>query len=287
MIVDAHQHFWSLERGDYGWLGPELTSLYRDFLPVDLQPRLAEIGVGTTVLVQAAASEAETRFLLGIARSTPFVGAVVGWVDMAAHDAPERIARLKAEGAGYLKGIRPMLQDLADDAWVALPALDRAFQALIDHQLTFDALVHPRHLQHLQRRLDRHPELRVVIDHCAKPDIANDGFGAWSAALHSLAHNSHALCKLSGLLTQLSPGQSHERVHSYTEHVLDSFGASRVMWGSDWPVLNLASDYATWFALSRSMLAALPAADLAAVLGGNAARFYSLADDQPPQFHAT
>ena len=279
MIVDAHQHFWSLARGDYDWLTPELAPLYRDFLPIDLQPSLVQAGVHRSVLVQSAASEAETRFLIDIARGTPFVGGVVGWVDMGARDAAARIERLKTDGADDLKGIRPMIQDIADDRWILSSTLDAAFQALIEHGLTFDALVHPRHLPHLQRRLDRHPDLRVVIDHCAKPDIASSRFEDWAAAMHSLARNSNALCKLSGLLTQLSPTQSAELVRPYAQCVLDTFGARRVMWGSDWPVLTLSSDYATWFALTRTMLASLSDVDAAAVLGGNATRFYSLAGD--------
>jgi L-fuconolactonase len=279
VIVDAHQHFWSLSRGDYGWLTPQLTSLYRDFLPADLRPLLTAAGVCKSVLVQAAPTAAETRYLLGIARTTHFVGGVVGWVDMAAKDAPARIAQLKAEGMGYLKGIRPMIQDIADDRWVCSATLDAAFQALIDCELTFDALVFPRHLQHLRRRLDRHPDLRVVIDHCAKPDIAAEAFDQWSTAMQSLVRESQALCKLSGLLTQLSPAQTREHVRPYAQQVLHSFGPKRVMWGSDWPVLTGNADYATWFALARSMLAELPAPDAADVLGGNAVRFYSLTDD--------
>ncbi|MBL8270839.1 amidohydrolase family protein [Steroidobacter sp.] len=279
MIVDAHQHFWSLGRGDYDWLTPQLEPLYRDFLPADLRPLLSEAGVRKSVLVQAAATEAETRYLLGIARTTDFVAGVVGWVDMAAKDAPARIAGLKAEGMGCLKGIRPMIQDIADDRWVASAALDAAFQALIDCELTFDALVFPRHLEHLRRRLDRHPDLRVVIDHCAKPDIAAGAFAEWSTAMHSLARNSQALCKLSGQLSQLSPTQTSEHVRPYAQQVLHSFGPKRVMWGSDWPGLNCNGDYATWLAVARSILAGLPAQDASDVLGGNAVRFYSLAED--------
>lgn len=276
MIVDAHQHFWSLDRGDYEWLTPALPALYRDFLPADLQHHLGAAGVGRTVLVQAAASEAETRFLFEIARATPFVTGVVGWIDMTAQDAPDRIARLQDEGAGYLKGIRPMIQDMADDRWILSAKLDAAFQALSDRQLAFDALVHPRHLPYLQERLDRHPELRTVIDHCAKPDIARAEFDSWAQAMLSLSRRTQTWCKLSGLLTQLAPGQPHESILPYARHVLTCFGAQRVIWGSDWPVLNLASSYAHWFELTQSMLATLQPEEAAAVLGGNAARFYGL-----------
>lgn len=278
MIVDAHQHFWSLARDDYGWLTPDLSPLYRDFLPADLQPLLAEAGVHWTVLVQAAPTEAETRFLIDIAHATGFVAGVVGWVDMSAQDAPARIAQLKTDGAGRLKGIRPMIQDIDDEHWVLSPALDKTFDALVDQELTFDALVFPKHLPHLQRRLDQHPDLRVVIDHCAKPDIAAGSFGEWASAMQSLANNSGTLCKLSGLLTQLAPTQSGELARPYAAHVLDIFGAQRLIWGSDWPVLELKADYATWFTLTQSFLAGLPAEDIAAIMGRNAMSFYSLTD---------
>src|SRR5690242_13973039 len=149
MRIDAHQHFWRLDRGDYAWLSPALTPLYRDYLPRDLVPHLEAAGVTATILVQAAATEAETRFLLEIAKRTPFVAGVVGWVDMEAADVEERLAALARGGAGYLKGIRPMIQDIADPNWILSPRLDRAFDALEALELRFDALVRPVHLEPL------------------------------------------------------------------------------------------------------------------------------------------
>src|SRR5262249_27262898 len=130
MHIDAHQHFWRLDRGDYGWLAPTLAPLYRDYLPCDLAPHLDAAGMAATILVQAAATEAETRFLLEIAQSTPFVAGVVGWVDMEAPDVAERLGALVTAGRGYLKGIRPMIQDIADPSWILSPRLERAFDAL-------------------------------------------------------------------------------------------------------------------------------------------------------------
>ncbi len=168
-MIDAHQHFWRIARGDYGWLTPALAAIYRDFGPADLAPILARHGIDATILVQAAPTVAETRFLLDLAGETPFVAGVVGWAPFAAADAADRIARLAEEPK--LVGLRPMVQDEADDDWLIRPALGPAFDAMIAHGLVFDALVLPRHLPRLLRVLERHPDLVVVVDHGAKPRI--------------------------------------------------------------------------------------------------------------------
>lgn len=276
MRIDAHQHFWELRRGDYAWLTPELTPLFRDFLPSDLAPHLADAGIDATVLVQAAATEAETHFLLDIAQSTRFVAGVVGWLDLGRSDFADRAASLSATGGGYLKGIRPMIQDIAGDAWVAAPTLDAAFNTLADLGLVFDALVRPRHLPYLAARLRRSPRLRVVIDHAAKPDIAGGSYDSWRAALEPFSRTTGVMCKLSGLLTEATPGCPTADIDRYARSVLDMFGPERVIWGSDWPVVNLTSDYESWFSMTLDALAHLGASDRDLILGGNACHFYSI-----------
>ncbi len=180
MRIDAHQHFWRLSRGDYGWLTPTLAPIYRDFEVPDLAPHLAANRISGTVLVQAAPTEAETRFLLRLAaESAGLIGGVVGWVDFEAPDVRERLARLAANP--LLCGVRPMIQDIADADWMLERRLDEAFRAIVDLDLRFDALVQPRHLRNLRRLLDRHPDLRAVVDHGAKPDIANGVREPWAA----------------------------------------------------------------------------------------------------------
>jgi L-fuconolactonase len=276
MRIDAHQHFWRLDRGDYAWLSPALTPLYRDYLPHDLAPHLEATGVAATILVQAAATEAETRFLLEIAKSTPFVAGVVGWVDMEAPDVAERLAALVKEGAGYLKGIRPMIQDIADPSWILSPQLDRAFAALEALDLRFDALVRPVHLEPLLRRLEQRPRLKVVIDHAAKPDIAAGAKLDWSIPLASIASRTTARCKLSGLLTEARPGAELDELAPYVQQVIAAFGPESVLWGSDWPVLSLASDYLTWHAMAERLVAGLTTRERALIFGGVAAEFYGL-----------
>ena len=168
--IDSHQHFWRLDRGDYGWLTPQLAPIYRDYLPADLAPQLARAGVDSTVLVQAAPTVAETLFLLELAREHAFIAGVVGWVDFESPMAAESIGTLAADSK--LVGLRPMIQDIPDIAWMLKPGLAPAIEAMIDHDLVFDALVLPKHLPVLLDFAEMYPELRLVVDHGAKPPIA-------------------------------------------------------------------------------------------------------------------
>jgi L-fuconolactonase len=278
VIIDSHQHFWDLSRTDYGWLTPQAGILYRNYLPADLQPLLQLNEVAGTVLVQAAPSEEETRFLLQLASSHGFVRGVVGWVDFEAPDASQRIAALKAAGGSLLKGLRPMVEDIADPEWITRPALDAAFAAMIAHDLVFDALVKPRHLQALRVRLLRHPHLRCVLDHAGKPDIASREIQGWAHDIEELAADTSACCKLSGLLTEAGRHQSPQDLAPYVTHLFRRFGPDRLLWGSDWPVLNAVSDYTHWLRLSAELTQQFGVAQATAVMGDNATRVYRLED---------
>ena len=277
MIVDAHQHFWRPDRGDYGWLRPSDGVLYRDYLPQDLAPLIAAHHVQATVLIQAAPTEAETRYLLDLAAQADFIAGVVGWVDMEAAGAAKRIADLVAHGNGKLKGLRPMVQDIADPQWLLKPVLDPAFEAMIEHGLAFDALVLPRHLQTLQARLLRYPKLRAVLDHAGKPDIAGKEFSGWAGDVAQLAQELPLLhCKLSGLLTQAGEGAGADELEPYVGHLFEHFGPKRLMWGSDWPVLNLKSDYGYWLELAQTLVRRHAPGHEQDVFGATAIGFYAL-----------
>lgn len=273
--IDGHQHFWSLARGDYGWLTPALTPLYRDFLPADLAPLLADTGIDCTVLVQAAPTTAETRYLLDLAGSTEFVTGVVGWVDM---EGGEKTVSLLAELADdpKLVGIRPMIQDISDPAWITRPALAPVTAALIELGLCFDALVTPVHLPFLLELLDRYPDLNAVVDHGAKPDIANNGWQPWADGVAAIAKRTGACCKVSGLITEAAPPQAYDDLVPYLNYLLEVFGPERLIWGSDWPVINLAGDYAGWHDAAGAWLSKLSHNERAGIEGLNAARFYGL-----------
>lgn len=272
MRIDAHQHFWSLARGDYGWLTPALGVIHRDFGPADLEPLLAQHGIERTILVQAAPTQAETAFLLDIAAQTPFVAGVVGWADFDAPDIAARIAALSADP--LLVGLRPMVQDIADDRWLARPELAPAFAAMADHHLVFDALLKPRHIAPMLTVLERHPDLPCVIDHGAKPDLAGGDLAAWREGMTALAAHPQVFCKLSGLVTEAQEDWTIATLHPAVDHLLAVFGPGRLIFGSDWPVVTLRASYARWYAVATALLAGLTEAQRAAVLGGNAEKLY-------------
>ncbi len=270
--IDSHQHFWQIARGDYGWLTPAVGTIHRDFGPDDLSPLLAAHDISATILVQAAPTEAETRFLLETAAATPFVAGVVGWADFEAPDAARRIAALAADP--LLVGLRPMVQDIPDPDWLARPDLAPAFTALKHHGLVFDALVKPPQIPALLKLLDRETELPVVIDHGAKPDLTGTDLGAWRDGITALAARPNTVCKLSGLVTEAAPGWSDATLQPAIAHLLACFGPRRLLWGSDWPVVTLRATYPQWFGTAVRITAALSPEDRAAIFGGNAARIY-------------
>ncbi|WGR95595.1 amidohydrolase family protein [Bradyrhizobium sp. ISRA443] len=272
MRIDAHHHVWTLARADYGWLTPELAPIYRDFGLADLAPHLAAAGIEGTILVQAAPTEAETAFMLDIAKGAELVRGVVGWIDFDADDAVARIDAIAARE--LLVGLRPMVQDIADDDWLLRPALTAQCEAMARHHLVFDALVLPRHLPRLMQVVDRHPDLQFVLDHFGKPQLASGEIAGWKNDVTRLAARANVVCKLSGLVTEAAPNWKVDDLREAVDHVLGCFGPRRMLWGSDWPVVNLAGGYASWFAASESLLADLSADEKAAIYGGNAARIY-------------
>jgi L-fuconolactonase len=277
MRIDAHHHFWRLDRGDYGWLTPEaFPAIYRDFLPPDLEPHLQACGIDKTVLVQGAQTVAETEFLLDIAKATPFVGGVVGWVDFAAKDAPDHIAWLAQDR--NLKSLRPMLQDLPEDDWILRPDLGPALKALQANGLRFDVLIFPRHLPHAAKFFARYPDLPMVIDHGAKPYIAKREIEPWKREMTAIARDfPNVCCKLSGLTTEAAPGWTVESLRPYVAALIEIWGPERLMWGSDWPVLNVADNYRDWFAIAQRLTADLSDAGRDAIFGGTAQAFYGIA----------
>ena len=272
MTVDAHFHCWQLARGDYGWLTPALAPIYRDVAVSDWRAQSVPHGVTGGVLVQAAPTEAETAFLLAQADAHPAVLGVVGWVDLAASDAPARIENLARHPR--LKGLRPMLQDIDDPQWILQPSLAPALQAMVEAGLVFDALVKPAHLAPLLTLAGRHPDLCIVIDHAGKPDIAAGQWQPWADGMARLALQTGVYCKLSGLLTEAGPAPG--AVQPWAAHVLACFGADRLVWGSDWPVLESAGSYAQWWAETRQLLNHLSLQAQRAVMDGNARRLYRL-----------
>ena len=274
MRIDAHHHVWRVARGDYGWMTDDVAPIRRDFAMDDLRPHLAAARIDGTVLVQAAPTESETEFMLQVAAGAPEVLGVVGWTDFEAPDAPDRIAAVAAKPK--IVGLRPMVQDLPDDAWLKRRDLDGAFEAMVAHGLAYDALTFPRHLGPLLYRLGLHPELVCVIDHASKPRIAAGDLEGWKHDMRVLARETGALVKLSGLVTEAGDDWSVEALRPVVDHLIDVFGPERVVWGSDWPVCTLACSYADWVDETDQLLADLTDEERAMVWGDNALALYGL-----------
>jgi len=277
MIIDAHQHLWRIGQNGCTWPTPDLVAIHRHFEIEDLARVAAPLGVVGTVLVQSQPDDRDTDWLLQTAARSDRVRAVVGWVDLRSPRAPRRIAELA--GHPKMRGLRPMLQGLAEDDWILDRALDPAVEAMKAHRLSFDALVFTRHLGHICVFAERHPELPIVIDHGAKPPIASGALEPWRSEITRAAAHPNVWCKLSGLLTEAAPAHGVDALGPYVAHLLESFGPARLMWGSDWPVLNLAGDYAGWFEMARDLCATGDEASRRAVFGGTASRFYRIFND--------
>jgi L-fuconolactonase len=273
-VLDTHVHHWALKRGDYDWLTPALAPIYRDFSADDFITHMAMADIDGIILVQAAPSEAETLYLLGLTGQHPHIRGVVGWTDFSRSDAAWRIGAYANRKP--LVGLRPMIQDIADDDWMLRDELSPAFEAVLRHNLTFDALVLPRHLKNLLTLVERYPDLKVVIDHGAKPSIAHGQLSPWRDDMTSFAEKPNVYCKLSGLVTEAGANWREEDLVVYVDTLYDIFGPERLMWGSDWPVLNLASDYMSWWRIAHRLIERRDAGAIPAIFGGNGLRFYGV-----------
>jgi L-fuconolactonase len=248
------------------WPTPELAPIYRDFTLDDLR-EVTQVGVDQVILIQSQEDDSDTSWILSLARD-PLVAGVVGWIDLTKSDAPAAIGRLASNPR--LRGLRPMVQDREAD-WYDAAELDPSFSAMTALQLVLDALVRPHHLPSLLRLALRHPDLSIVIDHAAKPVIPD--LDSWSEKIDLLARLPNVSCKLSGLLTELPSGASADAVVPIFDRLWNAFGAERLIWGSDWPVLKLAGDYASWLDQCRRLV---PPLHHEAVFDANARRIYGI-----------
>lgn len=275
MQIDAHQHFWNPARGDYDWMPKDNPILYRSYGPQDLAPHLASHGIDRTVLVQAAATVNETEYMLGLADATPSVAGVVGWIDFENRADMRHLERLAAHPKFF--GVRPMIQDIPDDDWMLRGDVQWGFEAVRDLGLSFDALGFPRHLKNFLTVLTRYPDMRVVVDHCMKPQIRDRAFDDWARGIRAIARETAAYCKFSALVTEANEGWTVEDLRPYADVVFEAFGPQRVMWGSDWPVCRLRASYGDWRAAARALTRPLGETAEREIYGGSAARFYRIA----------
>jgi L-fuconolactonase len=272
--IDAHVHVWgSRELGRYTWMTPEMASIRRPFGVSELEPLLAAHGFSHAILVQTYSSVEETRGLLALAAASPSVVGVVGWVDLTSPHVSETLAELQAStGGSYLVGIRHQVHDEPDAEWLLRDDVYRGLRALQKAGLSYDLLVRTRELPAALQMASAFPELRLVVDHIAKPPIASGELEPWAGRLAALAQHPHVSCKLSGLVTEADWARwKPDDLSPYAERVLEWFGEDRVLFGSDWPVCTLAASYGEVVAVAERA-----AGNSAKVFGENAATSYAL-----------
>ena len=246
MLIDGHQHFWDPARADYPWMdAPELTPIRRAFGPADLAPLLQQNGIGASILVQCRFSVAETEEFLRIAAVTPFVIGVVGWADLTDGALDETLHRLRAlPGGDRLVGIRHQVHDEADPDWLLREDVQRGLNAVFSHELAYDFLVRTRELPAAIATAQAFPRARFVLDHAAKPPIAEGFSRDWADRTAALAACGNVWCKISGLATEAKwTDWDAERLFPFVEHAANCFGEDRLIFGSDWPVCLLAGSY--------------------------------------------
>jgi L-fuconolactonase len=278
--VDAHHHLWDPRVRDYPWMaGPELDRIRRPYGLADLRRETAAAGIDRTVVVQAVHQVAETEELLAVAASSDgLIAGVVGWVDLEAVDVDGALGRLLAlPGGDRLVGVRHQVQNEEDRDWLSRPSVRQGLRAVGAAGLAYDLLVLTPQLPSAVAAAAALPGVRFVLDHAAKPAIAAGGLRPWAAALSGIAALPNLSCKLSGLVTEARwDDWDAERIRPYADRVLEAFGPERVMFGSDWPVCELAASYRQVRELADELLEGLSPGGREAVLGGTAARVYRL-----------
>jgi L-fuconolactonase len=275
MIVDSHQHFWQVGRFDYQWMSREVEVLYRDYLPATLEPILKRCGVEKTILVQASNSLEETRWLLNLSDQYPFIAGVVGWVDLSGREVGHQLNEFIAHPK--FKGVRHLVESEPADDWLLQENVLAGLRGLASFGVSYDLLVHPRHLKHVRTVAESCPELSLVIDHLAKPPIASGEISDWAREIKAVATHPNISCKLSGLVTEANVrAWRTEDLKPFFETALEFFGPRRLMFGSDWPVCLLAASYDRVLASFESLLANLGSEDRDSIFAKNATVFYRI-----------
>jgi L-fuconolactonase len=273
-LIDSHVHFWRIGHNGQVWPGPDMPDIHRDFLEGDLAAESADLPVAGVVAVQSQPDDADTDWLLSLADASALIAGVVGWVDLAASGAVRRLQTL-AENP-KLRGVRPMLQDIAEDDWILSPELAPGLAAMEALDLVFDALIEPRHLPSICALADRRSGLRIVIDHAAKPRIDLDQREPWLTWMTEAGGRDNVFCKMSGLSSQCGRAQAVEAAAPYLREIVSIFPADKILWGSDWPVVNTQCSYQQWLSICVRAARSMSEDELANIFCNTAMNVYKL-----------
>jgi L-fuconolactonase len=273
--IDAHHHFWRFKPEEYSWMREGMERIRRDFLPLDLMPEIEAAGIDGTVAVQARQTLYETKWLLDLAEKHEFIRGVVGWAPFLETSLEDDVANLMERDK--LKGLRHVIHDEPDPNFILRNDFNEGIDRIQKFGLVYDVLIFERHLAQTIDFVDRHPNQIFVLDHIAKPRIRERELLPWRKYLADLALRENVSCKLSGMVTEAFWSEWRESdLAPYFETVLEAFGPRRLLFGSDWPVVLLASEYLKWVKTVRSLISQLSADEQQQIMGGTAIRVYEL-----------
>jgi len=275
MKIDSHQHFWIFDPVRDSWIDETMANIQRDFMPADLKPILDQNGIDGCIAVQADQSEQQTEFLLDLAQANDFIKGVVGWVDLRASNVGERLAHFSQ--FKKLKGFRHVLQGEADRALMLTPLFTKGISALKVHDFVYDILIFPDQLGYTYQFVKTFGGHRFVVDHIAKPDIKNKGIEKWANGIKAIGKHENVWCKVSGMVTEADwQNWTEDDFKPYLDTVFEAFGTNRVMFGSDWPVCNVAGGYEKMISIVKNYTSRLSADEQARFWGLNAVECYKL-----------
>lgn len=275
MIIDSHHHFWNYDPVNFAWLDDDMASIRRSFLPGDLQKTIAGTGVEGVVSVQARQMVEETDWLLKLAHENKFIKGVVGWVPLGSEEIYSLLEKYATNP--WLKGVRHVVQDEPDPEFILGEKFNRGISLLKDFQLVYDILIFEHQLPNTIRFVDRHPGQLFVLDHIAKPKIKMNEIENWSKNIKELAKRKNVSCKISGMVTEADyKNWIPEELQPYFNMVLEAFGPSRLLFGSDWPVCLVATEYQAWLLLMQKVFAGLSSEEQNQIFYQNAVRIYQL-----------
>jgi L-fuconolactonase len=276
MTIDAHHHLWKYSAAEYGWISPDMRAIRRDFLPQDLETLMHHFGIEGTVAVQARQTLQETAWLLEMAREHPVMRGVVGWVPLTEGAGVKRHLQRFAPDR-KLRGVRHIIHDEADPRYILRPDFNEGVRTLLEFGLRYDILIFEKHLPAAIEFADRHPKQVFILDHIAKPRIKDRILSPWDSNIRELAKRPNVYCKLSGMVTEADPKRwTPADLQPYIDVVLQAFGPRRLMYGSDWPVMLLAGEYAQWYGVVTNAISKLSKTEQDRIMGGTAVEAYGL-----------
>jgi L-fuconolactonase len=274
MVIDTHVHFWQYDKKRDAWITDKMKTLQQHYLPQTIAGTLRRNGIDGCIAVQADQSELETLFLKELAGSHEIIKGVVGWIDLQSEKVEERLAYFSQYR--IIKGWRHIVQGEPDD-FLLQPAFQRGISLLQPYNYTYDILIYPRQLRSAVEFVSKFPEQKMIIDHCAKPDIAGKKIDDWAALMSEMAKHPNVYCKLSGLFTEAKWKEwSPAEFYPYLDVVFKVFGTERLLYGSDWPVLLLSGMYVQWKSLLEKYMENFDQEEKEKIFSSNAVKFYNL-----------